>query len=206
MSNAYDVVRQFESAVAEYTGAPYAVAVESCSAALFLCCLYCKVKDIPEIIVPSITYPSVPCSVINAGGRVVFVDADWQGQGIYCLAPTPIIDSAKRIYKKMYEDFPGKLICLSFHGKKHIKIGRGGMILTDSKEAYETFKWMRFDGRHECALDKDTLQGVGWNCYMSPEQAARGLEQLQWIGDGGVLLPDQYQDLSKYKFFTEANR
>ena len=98
------------------------------------------------------------------------------------------------------------LMCLSFHGKKILKIGRGGMILTDSKEAYEWFKLARFDGRHECALPVDEIAFAGWNCYMTCEQAARGLEQAQWLKDFNPVERDEYQDLSKYKFYTEANR
>ena len=30
--------------------------------------------------------------------------------------------------------------CLSFHIRKHIPIGKGGMILTDDKKAYDWFK------------------------------------------------------------------
>ncbi len=206
MSNAYDVVRQFEQAICDYTGAPYAVAVESCSAALFLSCLHEKVKNMPEVFIPSITYPSVPCAVINAGGRVRFTKQEWQWQGCYFLTATKIVDSAKYLERNMYPPYQGSLMCLSFHGKKHIKIGRGGMILTDNLCAYKTLQWMRFDGRHETALPTDTLAGIGHNAYMTPEQAARGLEQLQWIGDGGILPPDEYQDLSKYDFYEKANR
>jgi dTDP-4-amino-4,6-dideoxygalactose transaminase len=41
--NAFQVVRDFEKAVAEYTGAPYCVAVNSCTMALLLACKYLKV-------------------------------------------------------------------------------------------------------------------------------------------------------------------
>ena len=219
MSNAYQVVRDFEQSVADFAGAPYAVAVESCSAALFLSFLYCKAREAEQVIVPSITYPSVPASVINAGGRVRFENIDWQKTGWYAMRVDVsrgeeidsgvVIDSAKYLERGMWKKISQDCFtyaCLSFHGKKHLKIGRGGMILTDNKEAVEWFKMMRFDGRHEAALPTDTLQGVGWNMYLSPEQAARGLEQLQWIGDGGVLPLDPYQNLSQYKFYTEANR
>ena len=96
--------------------------------------------------------------------------------------------------------------CLSFHGKKVLPIGRGGMILTDSKEARDWFKLARFDGRHEQSLSGDTLAMAGWNMFMTPEQAARGLELLQWLPDVNIDKRDQYQDLSRYKFYTEANR
>ena len=73
------------------------------------------------------------------------------------------------------------------------------------KKEYEWFKCARFDGRHEKPLLKDTIRMAGWNCYMTPEQAARGLELLQWLGDGCIAKPETYPDLSKYVFYTEAN-
>jgi dTDP-4-amino-4,6-dideoxygalactose transaminase len=207
VSNAYTVVRQFEEAMAEYAGSKYAVAVESCSAAIFLCCKYVDVSKIGEILIPSITYPSVPASIVNAGGRVRFVDHDWQGHGFYSLHPTDIIDSAKYLARGMYQRFSGEpLVCLSFHAKKTLPIGRGGMVLTNSSAVAAWFRCARFDGRHECALDKDTLAMAGWNMYLSIEAAARGLELMQWIKDENLLPPDPYTDLSKYSFYTEANR
>lgn len=202
--NAYQVVRDFENAIAEYTSAPYAISVDSCSTALFFCCLYCNVKDYNEIVIPKYTYPSAPAAVVHAGGKILFKDFNWQRSGYYYLEPTVIIDSAKRLFKNMY--YPNYYICLSFHGKKILPIGRGGMILTDNKKAADWFKTARFDGRHECNLDNDTLAMAGWNAYMTPEQAARGLELFQWLPDDNISPPDKYQDLSKYKFYTEANR
>jgi len=202
--DAYKVVRDFENAIAEFTSAPYAVSVESGSAAIFLSCVYCKVKDIDEVMIPKYTYPSVPASIVNAGGRVGFEDVDWQKDGYYRLRNTTIVDSAKCLSRDMYDI--KAFICLSFHGKKVLPIGRGGMILTDSEDAHKWFKLARFDGRHERSLPEDRLAMAGWNMYMTPEQAARGLERLQWLSDRNVGSPDLYQDLSKYKFYKEANR
>ena len=71
--NPYSVVKMFEEEVAHYTGSPFAVAVDSCTNALFLCCKYYNVR---EVILPKKTYLSVPMSVIHAGGKVVFEDTD----------------------------------------------------------------------------------------------------------------------------------
>lgn len=202
--DAYKVVKDFEQAMAKFTGAPYAISVESCSAAIFLSCLWCEVKDIPEIEIPRFTYPSVPASIINAGGRVAFKDIEWQGDGYYFFRRVPIIDSAKRLSKNMYR--PGYFMCLSFHAHKLLPIGRGGMILTDDKETVQFLRWMRFDGRGECPLKDDVLHGVGFNMYMTPEQAVRGLELMYWLKDENIAPVDDYQDLSKYRFYTEANR
>jgi len=206
MSKAYQVVRDFEECVAKYCGSPYAVALESCSAALFLCCKFVNVGELDEVVIPHRTYPSVPSSIINAGGRVGFSNIMWQHDGYYYLGETGIVDSAKRMSKNMYSWFSSSFVCLSFHGKKCLPIGRGGMVLTDSKEAYEWLRWMRFDGRHEESLETDTLVGVGWNMYMAPTQATRGLELMQWIKDDNIMEPDFYPNLSMYEFYKEANR
>lgn len=200
----YKVVRDFEEAIARFTGASFAVSVESGSAAIFLSCLYCKVNNIPEIEIPKFTYPSVPASIINAGGRVKFEDIEWQGDGYYFFGRVSIIDSAKKISRNMYR--PDYFICLSFHANKILPIGRGGMILTDNEKAVDWFKRARFDGRHEQPLPGDELTMIGWNMYMTPEQAARGLNLMQFLKDENIAEPDPYQDLSKYKIYTEANR
>lgn len=191
---AYDTVRRFEEAIARYAGSKYAVAVDSCCNALFLCCASRKVGTVT---IPKFTYPGVACAIINAGGRVEFENRKWKG--IYDLTPYGIIDSALRFQEGMY--IKGTLYCLSFHLKKHLPIGRGGMILTDDKDAYEWLKKARFDGRDEVPLDQDNLTMTGWNMYMTPEQASRGLSLFELIKD--KQLPDidstkqGYPDLSK---------
>ena len=164
----YDIVSRFEETIAEYAGSKYAVAVDSCCNALFLCLVYKKAQVVS---LPKYTYPGVACSVKNAGAKIVFKDKKWKG--IYTLAPHGIVDGALRFCQNMY--VKGTFYCLSFHAKKHIPIGRGGMILTDNKKASEWFKKARFDGRSQVPLSEDNIDMIGWNMYMTPEQAARGL-------------------------------
>ena len=42
--NPYKIVQMFEEEIAEYTGSPFAVALDNCTDALFLCCAYLNVK------------------------------------------------------------------------------------------------------------------------------------------------------------------
>ena len=168
-----DVIRQFEKTIAKHCGSPYAIAVESCTSALMLSCIYLGVD---EVTIPKKTYFSVPMSIIHAGGNVAYEDLAWIGA--YQLKPYPIIDSAMRFKKDMYK--PGQFQCLSFHYAKHIPIGRGGMILTDSKVAAKWFRVMRNDGRREIPKEKDRVKLLGCNFYMTPEQAARGLSLYYW--------------------------
>ena len=69
--SAYKVTETFEQTVAEYTGAKYAVAVDNATNALFLCLKYLKIKN-EEITIPSRTYLSVPCTIIQTGNKVKF--------------------------------------------------------------------------------------------------------------------------------------
>lgn len=194
MSSPFDVVRQFEQAVATYAGSTYAVSTDSCTHALFLALLYCNVQG-QTVTIPKHTYPSVPAYIIHAGGKVAWTDEEWQGT--YQLKPFPIIDGAKRFRKGMYEQ--DTFHCLSFHAKKHLPIGRGGMILTNSQDAADYFKLMRYDGRQECPLTQQQQFNIaGYNFYMTPEQAARGLQLLSSMKDynDDLIEVPPYPDLS----------
>ena len=205
--NEYDIVRRFEEEVAAWAGSKYAVAVSSCTNALFLACYY-KFRWEEEIFgkcrhfvhIPKRTYPGVPCSIIHAGGEVYFTEETWMG--CYQLRPYPIYDSAKRFRPNMY--IKDSLYCLSFHVKKHLPIGRGGMILTDDLKAVEWLKRARFDGRREKPLSDDYFDVLGWNVYMTPEQAARGLQLFHCIRDteDQEEIPD-YPDLSRYPIYQQ---
>ena len=194
MKNPFEIVQAFERRMAEYTGAPYAVAVDSCTNALFLCCRYMNVE---KVWLPKRIYLSVPQSVIHAGGEVVFEDRPWQG--IYQLKPYPIWDAAKRLTKGMY--LKRQFMCLSFHVKKNLPIGKGGMILTDDAAAVEWLKKARYEGRSEKPYTDDNIEMLGWNMYMTPQQAAWGLTLMQNYPD---YMPDQiedYKDLTENKVF-----
>jgi len=188
---AYHIVKEFEEAVARYAGAPYAVAVESESAALLLCCMY---RRVGTVTIPCRTYPSVPCSILLAGGTVEFVDEPWSG--IYELRPYGIWDGALRFRRGMYA---GGLHCVSFHMKKHLPIGRGGMVLTDDAKAARWLRLARFDGREEVGLgEQRVFDVIGINAYMTPEQAVRGLQLLAVHRDSGDMdaAEQGYPDLS----------
>lgn len=193
-SNPWSIVRQFEEAVAEYAGSPYAVAVDTGTAAIFLTCRY---MNVGQVTIPKRTYCSVPCSIIHAGGSVRFSDLQWKGA--YDLAPYHIVDSACRFHRGMY--IPSSHYCLSFQYRKHLKIGRGGMILTDDPVAYEWYKLARFSGRHEVPLTEDIPAMVGWSCYMEPERAALGLTLLSMMPDRNPDLQLNYPDLSEFNLY-----
>ena len=201
VKDAWGIVDLFERKVAEYSGSKFGVSVDNCTNALFLCIKWLKYKG--EITIPSKTYCSVPCTIINAGCKVKFEDIPWSGA--YRLKPLPLYDGAVRFNRGMYQK--DTFHCLSFHIRKHLPIGKGGMILCDDEEAYKWFRTARYEGRHIAdgvSYKEDILEDIGWNMYMTPEQAARGLELLEKMKD---VNPDQEssgtcKDLSQFECYT----
>jgi dTDP-4-amino-4,6-dideoxygalactose transaminase len=197
-ANPFQVVRDFEAAVGQYTGAPRVVAVNSCTNALFLCLMWLKYKgELPEIVeVPKLTYVSVPMQILHAGAEVAFRDDRWRG--IYTLRPTRIIDAARRFTSGMYGS--GTFMCTSHHWGKILGVQQGGCILHDNDEADAWFRRARFDGRTEGVLPvQDQFAHVGWHMYLSPEIAAEGLVRLKRNNDD--LPMDNYPDLSQIALF-----
>jgi dTDP-4-amino-4,6-dideoxygalactose transaminase len=206
----YKVTEDFETALAAYTGAPYVITVDNQSNALFLALMYENVKG-QEITIPNRTYPSVPCEILHAGAKVNFRQVNGNTlKGAYQLEPTKVWDSALSFTANMYK--PNTHMCISFTGPyKHFKLSKGGAILTDNQDAYLWFKRARYSGRRECSYHDDDLDMLGWNFYMMPELAARGLLLMNqfYIGNepkhnDDLELP--YPDLSKFKIYTETNR
>ena len=193
----------FEEEIAYYTGAPYAVSVDSCTNALMLCCKFLKAK---EVTIPSKTYLSVPQSIIHAGGTPIFDSSANDWKGIYQLKPYPIWDAAKRFTSNMY--IPNTFMCLSFHIKKILKIGKGGVILTDNKDAVDWFKTARYEGRHEKLYHDDDIDFNGWNMYMTPQEAAHGLALMQNMELKNKDLDENngYRDLTEFTAFKEFKK
>ena len=210
MSNPFQVVRDFEEAVAEYTGAPYVVAVNSCTNALFLCLMW-RVRRCGfsrsgsggiSVEIPKRTYVSVPMQIMHAGFDVEFRDEVWTGE--YHLEPMKIWDCARRFTSGMYRE--DQMMCTSHHWNKPLGISQGGCILHDDEEADKWLRRARFDGRTEGISPRiDTFYTLGWHVYMSPEIAAAGLVRLSHLSPYNPDLPtDDYPDLSKIKLFQPA--
>jgi len=204
----YKITEDFEALLCKYTGAKYAIAVDNCSNAMFLALMYDGVKD-KEITIPSRTYPSVPCEIIHAGGKVKFENVKGKTiKGVYQLKPTKVWDSALMFTHNMY--IPETYMCVSFTGPyKHLKLSKGGAILTDDYEAYLWFKRARFSGRKECSYHEDELDMLGWNFYLMPELSARGvLLMTQFYNLDGTPkenndLEISYPDLSKSEIYQK---
>ena len=202
----HKITADFEESLCRYTGADYAVALDNESNALFLALKYEGIEG-REVSIPSHTYPSVPCEIIHAGGIVKFLLTPNETlKGAYQLYGTRTWDSALRFTHNMY--LPETFMCLSFTGPyKHLKLSKGGAILTDDYQAYLWFKRARFSGRRECSYHIDDLDMIGWNFYMMPELAARGLLLMQQFYDikcNPITNEDKelpYPDLSKFSIY-----
>ena len=203
MTSPYQVVKDFESALCDYTGAKYAVTTSSCTMALLLACAYhkqlAKYSFLPAITSPKRTYVSVPQSIIHSGFKPAFDNRDWQGA--YQLNPLPVWDCARYFTSNMFEK--NNFQCVSFHWSKILGIGQGGAILHDNPEADVWLRKARFDGRSEgVAPSEDTFDMVGWHCYMSPRDAAEGLSRLAVLPKHNKPLPnDDYPRLDLMEIF-----
>ena len=204
MNTPWDNVEKFEELIAEYAGSKYAIAVDSCTNALFLSLKYAKDvlgADVDYIEVPKKTYISVPMQVMHAGFKVKFTEHTWRG--VYRLHPLKVYDSAQRFTKGMY--VPNSLYCLSFNHKKTLSTGKGGMILTDSIDAKNWFDQMSYDGRTSIFYNENTdIDQLGYHMYMAPEQAVIGIQNFYGLPDRNpdkMGYIDYNLDLSTLKAF-----
>jgi dTDP-4-amino-4,6-dideoxygalactose transaminase len=204
INDPWDWVTHFENTIAKYCGSKYAVACDSNSNAIRLVLHYLNITN-TTIEIPARTYVSVPNQIILSGNTPKFVDMEWDG--FYRLGDTPIIDSATAFYEGMYTDYESFMI-LSFHLKKILNIGTGGMILTNDEIFNEWARPMIYDGRHKYKMYVyDEFECIGWHMYMTPEQAKQGLEIFhsdriqKWNNHCGGS--STYNDLREQKIFKD---
>ena len=170
----FELVTKLEDKVASFFGAPYAIATDSCTHGVELCLRY---EQPYEVTFPTHTYPSVPFLGEKLGLRWEFREEEWVDY--YQIGNTNVYDAA--VLWKMGGYIPTTHMCLSFQYQKHLKIGRGGMILTDNKEAYEMLSEMVYDGRNSRDIPwrQQNIKTVGYHYYMTPEAAQTGLDQFE---------------------------
>ena len=212
----YKVTEEFEEKLADYTGARFAVTLDNMSNGLFLSLYYEHVvmnRTADTITIPNRTYPSVPCEIIHAGLKVDFWKVKGKTiKGAYQMEGSNVWDSALTFTADMYK--PNTHMCVSFTGPyKHFKLSKGGAILTDDYDAYNWFKRARYSGRRAVSYHEDNLDMLGWNFYMMPELAARGLllmGQFYEVGTGKKKVNEDlelsYPDLSQFEIYTKGNK
>ena len=166
------LVEKFEREIAKFYGAPYSVAVDSCTHGLEICL---RLLQPSRILIPKRTYLSVAFLGLKLGIKWEWKDDNWKDY--YYLGGTNIIDAAVLWKENSY--ISNTLMCLSFQYKKHLNLGRGGMILTDDKISYKKLKKMSYDGRDfDIPWRNQNINTIGYHYYMTPETAKLGLEKL----------------------------
>ena len=81
------------------------------------------------------------------------------------------------------------------------------MILTDSKELSDWAREARYEGRSEgIRYQDDDIKTLGWNMYMTPQQAAHGLSLMQNFPRINPDIPESppYRDLTEFTLFKDC--
>ena len=168
----FESIREFERQVANYFGSPHAVAVDCCTHAVELCMRH---QDVKHFSVPKRTYISIPFLTNKLNIEFDWRDEKWKDY--YYIGNTNIIDAAVLWKKDSY--IPNTFMCLSFQFRKHLSLGRGGMILTDNEQASIDLKKMSYDGRiPDVPWREQNITTHGFHYYMTPETADAGIEKL----------------------------
>jgi len=167
----FQAVTEFENKIAEFFGAPYAIAVDSCTHGVELALRYTQVD---HITVPKHTYLSIPFLANKLWIDLFWKDENWTD---YYYLTDQVIDAA--VLWKPNSYIPRTFMGVSFQYQKHLSLGRGGIILTDDKEAAVQLKKMSYDGRiPNVPWREQNIDTIGYHYYMTPEVAQNGLNKL----------------------------
>lgn len=199
----FETVTLFENQIAEFFGAPYAVAVDSCTHGIELALRY---QNISYINIPKRTYLSIPFLAHKLNIKLIWRDENWVDYYKINDHFTPIYDAAVLWRKNSY--IPGSFMGISFQYQKHLALGRGGVILTDNEEAAIQIKKMSYDGRLPNIPWRDqNITTVGYHYYMTPEIAQKGLDRLP----EAISAPprkwnvEDWPDLTQMEIFKNKN-
>jgi len=222
-------VAAFESDLASAVGAPHAIAVSSCTAALELCLRALGVGLDDDVVTVSHSFIATANAVVAVGARPIFVDIDPTTYGmdgsLLEAALTPktrailcvhqlgfpcdlpaILKIARRRALPVIEDAAcavgsqiqvgeawqaigrphGLLACFSFHPRKVITTGDGGMITTGNESLAVRLRQLRQHAMSVASTIRHDSQRVvfesfsepAYNFRMTDMQAAMGRTQL----------------------------
>jgi perosamine synthetase len=221
-------VAEFEDAFAEATGAGYAVALSSCTAALHLALIVAGIAPGDEVVVPSLSFIATANAARSVGARPVFADvepatlnlspatveprltprtravilvdqagvpADLEGMRALCEPRgITVLEDAACAAGSVYHGRPAGagafLAAFSFHPRKILTTGEGGMLITSDGEAAARLRRLREHGMDVSAAQRHASRQpvleryleVGFNYRMTDVQAAIGLIQIGKLG------------------------
>lgn len=182
-----EIVEEFETAIAEYTGYKHAIAVNSATSGLFVAYSvvfpYIGIPKGQPLSMPANTFVATANMALAAGYAVKLVDTDEDGilrdrithvSVTYSGNPEPqgiVGDDAHYVMRNMAHR--SQLVSvLSTHAIKPITTGEGGVILTNDSVLHERMRKLVDHGR-----SKDGF-GFGYNFRMPAINAALGISQL----------------------------
>ena len=165
------VVNDFEIKIAQFFGAPFAIAVDSCTHGVELALRLTKAD---KISVPVNTYLSIPFLAEKLGIKREWRVENWVD---FYYITSRVVDAA--VLWKPNSYVPGTFMGISFQYQKHLSLGRGGVILCDNVDEARELKKMRYDGRLPDIPWRDqNISSIGYHYYMTPETAQLGLDKL----------------------------
>jgi len=169
---------EFETKLAEYTGAPYAIMTDCCTHAIELCLRYERPDNLAFT---AFTYLSIPMLMHKLGIEYRLIPEDWTGE--YQFHGSRVWDSARRLERGMYKS--GQMQCLSFGYGKPLQIGRGGAIILNDPKAYKDISQQRYDGRdlRISPWEEQKTFHVGYHYKPTIEEAEKGIELLPNINE-----------------------
>jgi dTDP-4-amino-4,6-dideoxygalactose transaminase len=222
-------VKEFEERFAEYQRTKYAVACNSCTAALHISLAAIGIKPGDEVIVPAFSFIASANAVLYQGAKPVFVDIDPSTYNIdpekieenitkktRAIIPVhlfgqpadmgPVLEIAESHDLYVIEDaacahgaeYHKKRVggladagCFSFHPRKPITTGEGGMITTNDEEIARKARAIRSHGMsletwertEDMKLNLPSFSILGYNYRMTDISAAIGLIQMKRIDD-----------------------
>ena len=191
-------VEIFENKIANFFGSKFAVSTDSCTHAIELCLRYLYPSK--KIFFPKNTYVGVPMLANKLKLKWGWKDEKWFDY--YYIGNTNIIDAAVLWKKNSY--IKKTFMCISFQFQKHINIGRGGITLLDSKNAYEKLLKLSYDGRsRDIPWRNQNIKLYGYHYYMTPESAKYGIEiyKRKYNIKPKLWSYNDYPDLSKMRVF-----
>lgn len=190
----FNSVTELENKIADFFGAPHAVAVDCCTHGIELCL---RLFNLNEINVPTRTYISIPFLASKLNLKLNWKHEDWED---YYYLTEHVIDAAVLWKRNSY--IPGTFMNISFQFQKHLSLGRGGMILTDDEEDAYELKRMSYDGRKpNIPWREQNISALGYHYYMTPETAQLGLDKFQ----NAVDTPPRKWKVSDWPDLTKMN-
>lgn len=186
---------KFEEEFVKYVSAKYAVAVNSCTSALFLSLKALGVGPGDEVIVPAFTFPATVSVVIHCGAIPVFADISkndfcmdqksfesvvtkktkavipvhYGGNKAKIKTGIPVIEDSAHLIPKAGDNSNSFTRCYSFYATKNMTTGEGGMITTTDEKVAD---WLR----------KARLHGLSRDAWKRYELKSKWVYEVEFPG------------------------